>query len=140
MISGDLPRGAFCLAIASVVLLLPTALIKAYQVAMWGWAEVGAASLWFLFPLVLTLLILFGAFAVRRRMSRLRLWGWIILVSASLQLIAGLTPTAYGPRFSGWLPEEAQFLEEPLLILGVLCGMMSGILLIAESRGSTGQT
>jgi len=141
MISRDPPKGAFWLAIASTVCLLPTALIKAFEVVMVGWAEVGVVSLWFLLSLVLTLLILTGALVVLRGTPRLGLWGRIILASAFLQLIAAISP-GYGTLvLGGWLPQEVQFLEEPLLFIGMILGAMSGIWLIAEHEGaaSSGQ-
>ena len=133
MISRGHPKGAFWLAIASAVCLLPTALIKAFEVVMVGWAEVGVVSLWFLLSLVLTLLILTGAFAVLRGTPRLGLWSRIILASAFLQLIAAISPDYGTLVLWGWLPQEAQLL---LLILGVILGTVSGIWLIVKHRGA----
>jgi len=140
MISRGHLKGAFWLAIASAVCLLPTALIRAWLVIVW-WADAVVEILWPLLSLVLTLLILTGALVVLRGTPRLGLWGRIILASAFLQLIAAISP-GYGTLvLGGWLPQEVQFLEEPLLFIGMILGAMSGIWLIAEHEGaaSSGQ-
>jgi hypothetical protein len=126
MISRGHLKGAFWLAIASAVCLLPTALIRAWLVIAW-WADAVVEILWPLLSLVLTLLILTGALVVLRGTPRLGLWGGIILASAFLQLIAAISPGW------GWLPQEVQL---PLLILGVILGTVSGIWLIVKHRGA----
>jgi hypothetical protein len=132
MISRGHPKGAFWLAIASAVCLLPTALIRAWLVIAW-WADAVVEILWPLLSLMLTLLILTGALVVLRGTPRLGLWGGIILASAFLQLIAAISPGYGALVLWGWLPQEVQL---PLLILGVILGTVSGIWLIVKHRGA----
>ncbi len=131
---GGSRRGALWLAVGSGVLLLPKALSEA-SVGISGWGEDPRVSLWFFLSSALTLLIFIGAWVIRTR-SRPKLWGWVILVSALAQLLTGWTP--YGYALEDWLSlvlGVPRFLADPLLILGMLLGTMSGILLIAEQKG-----
>lgn len=132
---GGSRRGAFWLAVGSGVLLLPKALSEA-SVGISGWSEDPGVALWFFLSSVFTLLIFVGAWALRRT-SRLKLWGWVILVSATAQLLAGVT--LYGYVLDDWLSlvlGVPRFLADPLLILGMLLGTMSGIWLIVEHKSS----
>lgn len=128
-------RGAFWLAVGSGVLLFPKALSEV-SVGISGWSEDPGVALWFFLSSVFTLLIFVGAWTLRRT-SRPKLWGWVILVSATAQLLAGVT--LYGYALENWLSlvlGVPRFLADPLLILGMLLGTMSGIWLIAEHKSS----
>lgn len=128
-------RGAFWLAVGSGVLLFPKALSEA-SAGISGWSEDPGVALWFFLSSVFTLLIFVGAWALRTT-SRPKLWGWVILVSALAQLLAGWTLPYYGYPLEDWLSlvlGVPRFLADPLLILGMLFGTMSGIWLIAENR------
>lgn len=128
-------KGASWLALVGSLLLLSKALGSA-AVALSGWPPSDGAEafaiLWFAVPLLLVGAMLVGALVVRASTSRPKLWGWLILVSGSLQIATGWSPLGSYPP--SWLPQELRFLEEPLLILGVLLGAMSGIWLITENR------
>lgn len=128
-------KGALWLAVCSGLLLLPKALSEA-SVGISGWSEDPWVSLWFLFSLAFTLLIFLGAWALRTT-SRPRIWGWVILVSAFSQPLVGWT--LYGYVLEDWMPSPLlRYVAAPALtFVGMLCGVISGILLIVEQkRGS----
>ncbi len=134
-------QGPFWLAIVGYLLLLPKALGSA-ATALSGWPPSDRAEafaiLWFAVPLLLLGALLVGALVLRSGPSRPKLWGWLILVSGSLQFATGWSPLgSYAPF---WLPPGLDWFAIPSLLLGVLCSVMSGIWLIAGQGGSTGQT
>lgn len=124
------------LAVCSGLLLAPTALLGAAFVALIGPLE--AITLLGLLHFALVVIVLLGAWAVRTTPQPM-LWGRIILGSSFVQFFLGLAWLGLAGLGPAWWPIDVTF-QLVTFLLGVILGMMSGIWLIAEQRGSTGQT
>lgn len=117
---------ALGLAIASSLLLLPTALWSASGITV---GQLSVDTIWGFLPLALILIVVGGAWAAQTS-PQLRLWGILILGSCFLQFFVSL-PLGL---MAAWA--TATQIPAPIMVIvvlaGIIVGMMSGILLIAE--------
>jgi len=128
-----IPRqGPFWLAMCSGLLLLPTALWEASG-ALSG--PMGVITFLRLLPLALVVIVLIGAWATRTA-PQPGLWGKIILGSSFVQFFLSLFVAVWPIAVVLQIPELVLL---GAVLLGVICGMMSGIWLIAEHSGSSTQ-
>ncbi len=83
-----------------------------------------------LLPLALVVIVLIGAWAARTA-PQPGLWGKIILGSSFVQFFLSLFVAVWPIAVVLQIPELVLL---GVVLLGVICGMMSGIWLIAEHR------